>query len=61
MQTSRLSGLLVVASLALLALAGAAEAIIMYDFPIFGVVNGAQTARINAASCNPLSPRRPAP
>jgi hypothetical protein len=55
MQISRVSGL-VVASLALLALAGAAEAIIIYDFPIFGLVNGAQTARINAVLSQPPEP-----
>jgi len=60
MQISRLSGL-VVASLALLALAGAAEAIIIYDFPIFGLVNGAQTARINAVLSQPPEPDAPCP
>ena len=38
------AGLLV----AVLAVIGTAEAIIIYDFPIFGVVNGTQVARINA-------------
>ena len=61
MQTSRLSGFLLVASLALLALASAAEAIIIYDFPIFGVVNGAQTARINAVLQQPPDPDEPCP
>ena len=42
------SKLLVVAGLALFAVAGAAEAIIIHGFPIFSVVNGAQTVRINA-------------
>jgi hypothetical protein len=50
-----------VASLALLALAGAAEAIIIYDFPIFGLVNGAQTARINAVLSQPPEPDAPCP
>ncbi len=47
MNHPRLPKPLIVAGLAVLALAGAAEAIIIYDFPIFGVVNGTQTARIN--------------
>ena len=59
MQTSQLSGLLALASLALLT--GTAEAIIIYDFPIFGVVNGAQTARINAVLQAPPDPEAPCP
>ena len=38
----------IVAALAALTGASSAQAIIIYDFPIFGVVNGAQTARLNA-------------
>jgi hypothetical protein len=45
----------------MLALAGLAEAIIIYDFPIFGVVNGAQTARINAVLQAPPDPDLPCP
>lgn len=57
----RLPKPLIVAGLAVLALAGAAEAIIIYDFPIFGVVNGAQTARINAVLQPPPDPDLPCP
>jgi hypothetical protein len=44
-----------------LAFAGAAEAIIIYDFPIFGVVNGVQTARINAVLQSPPDGDLPCP
>lgn len=40
---------------------GVAEALIIYDFPIFGVVNGVQTARINAVLNNPPEPDLPCP
>jgi len=41
---------------AVLAFASAAQAIIIYDFPIFGIVNGTQTARINAVLSQPPEP-----
>ncbi len=53
MNHPRLPKPLIVAGLAVLALVSVAEAIIIYDFPIFGVVNGAQTARINAVLTPP--------
>ncbi len=53
MNHPRLPKPLIVAGLAVLALAGAAEAIIIYDFPIFGVANGTQTARINVVLTQP--------
>ena len=43
------------------ALAGVAETMIIYDFPIFGVVNGAQTARINAVLQQPPERDMPCP
>jgi hypothetical protein len=47
--------------IALLALASAARAIIIYDFPIFGIVNGTQTARINAVLQQPPDGDMPCP
>ena len=51
------AGLLV----AVLAVIGTAEAIIIYDFPIFGVVNGAQVARLNAVLQPPPDSDLPCP
>jgi hypothetical protein len=51
------AGLLV----AMLAVIGTAEAIIIYDFPIFGVVNGTQVARLNAALTPPPEGDLPCP
>ena len=48
-------------TLAALACASPAQAIIIYDFPIFGVVNAAQTARINAVLSNPPEGDQPCP
>jgi hypothetical protein len=48
MSNHGLSKQLIVTGLAVLAFTSVAEAIIIYDFPIFGVVNGVQTARVNA-------------
>lgn len=53
--------LLVVAALAALTGASSAQAIIIYDFPIFGVVNGAQTARLNAVVTPPPDSDLPCP
>jgi hypothetical protein len=53
--------LLIVAALAALIGASSAQAIIIYDFPIFGVVNGAQTARINAVLTPPSEGDLPCP
>ena len=52
MAQHRRSAFLIALALALAVVASArpARAIIIYDFPIFGVVNTAQTARINAAN-----------
>lgn len=63
MSHRRLRRSLVVAGLLVagLALANAAEAIIIYDFPIFGVVNGTQTARINAVLTPPPDTDLPCP
>jgi len=44
-----------------LILASTAEAIIIYGFPIFGIVIGAQTARINAVLQQPPEPDQPCP
>ena len=49
------------ACLVVLMLAGAADAIIIHDSPIFGVVNGTQTARINAVLQSPPEPDLPCP
>jgi hypothetical protein len=57
----RLIMLVIVAGLAVLGLAGGAEAIIISDFPIFGVVNGVQTARINAVLQDPAGPESSCP
>jgi hypothetical protein len=46
---------------AVLAFAAAAQAIIIYDFPIFGIVNGTQSARINAVLVEPPDPEMPCP
>ena len=40
---------------------GPADAIIIHDSPIFGVVNGTQTARINAVLQSPPEPDLPCP
>ena len=48
-------------ALAVVAFASPARAIIIYDFPIFGVVNTAQTARINAVLQPPPEGDRPCP
>jgi hypothetical protein len=53
--------LFIVAVLAALTGAGSAQAIIIYDFPIFGVVNGAQTARLNAVLNSPPDSDLPCP
>jgi hypothetical protein len=47
--------------LSVLACASPAQAIIIYDFPIFGVVNVAQTARVNAVLQPPPEGDRPCP
>jgi hypothetical protein len=52
---------LIVAGLAVLVLASAAEAIIIYDFPILGVVNGVQTARLTAVLQPPPDGDLPCP
>ena len=43
------------------ALAGAAEAIIIHGFPIFGIINGEQAVRINAVLQQPPEPDMPCP
>jgi hypothetical protein len=48
MNNHRLFTLLIVAGLSVLVTASAAEALVINYFPIFGIVNGVQTARINA-------------
>jgi hypothetical protein len=56
-----LSLLCVVVSLLALGVVGVVEAIIIYDFPIFGLVNGAQIARVNAVLQSPSDPDQPCP
>jgi hypothetical protein len=48
-------------TLAMLALASPVQAIIIYDFPIFGVVNAAQAARVNVVLQPPPEGDRPCP
>lgn len=61
MNCIRCRKLLIVAALAALTGASSAQAIIIYDFPIFGVVNGAQTARLNAVLQPPPDSDLPCP
>jgi hypothetical protein len=63
MAQHRRSAFLIALALALAVVASArpARAIIIYDFPIFGVVNTAQTARINAVLQVPSDPDQPCP
>jgi hypothetical protein len=61
MNHHRFRRFLILAGLAGFAFAGAAQAIIIDYFPIFGVVNSAQTARINAVLSNPPEPDMPCP
>jgi|SRR5262245_54083273 len=54
--------LLVIAGIAMFGLAGAAEAIVVVGgFPIFSIVNGAQTVRINAVLSQPPEPETSCP
>jgi hypothetical protein len=61
MDVAQLPKAFILAAVALLTLVSSAEAIIIYDFPIFGVVNGAQTARINAVLQAPPEGDQPCP
>jgi len=62
MSNNRLSALLIVPGLVVLVMAGAAEAIETNNwFPLFGVVNGVQGARINAVLAKPPESDLPCP